>query len=284
METESSWLADSLSTWGDQMRVGAERFPDILGALAVLVLGWLIARVVRRGVRAAANAANRFLGRTLRDGAVAEIRVSPLMITVLGEIFFWIVVAIAATLALRIAGFGVIAQWLDRVAVHLPNLAAAFVILVVGFLLSMFVRERLIPLGVRPGEVSQWARSAPLAQALIIVIASIVALDQIGIDVGLLVALAVVCVAAITFTLGATFALGARRYTANLVGIKSARMQLSVGEWLRIDDVEGQVLEISATQIVLDTEQGRVLLPGHYMDEKVATILYRSTGQETRHG
>lgn len=287
MESDSNWLATLLGTWSAQLSAAAEHLPGVLGAILLLVVGWLLARLVRRSVRAIASASNRYLSRKLPVGPMAAVRVSPLMITLLAEILFWIVLVVAATLALRFAGFSMIAQWLDRVAVYLPNLVAAAVILVVGILLSVFVREQLNPHSdADAGHMSRtgrWAWLGSLAQWLIVIVAVIVGLDQLGIDVGLLVALAVVCVAAATFTVGAALASGARQYTANLVGIRSARAQISVGQWLRIDDIEGQVVELSTTQIVLETELGRVLLPGHYLDEKVVMILHSDSDREPPH-
>lgn len=284
MDTDTSWVSELLGTWSGQFQSAAQYTPGLVGAAAVLLLGYVLARLARRAVRILANASNRFLGRQLSAGPMEAVRLSPLMITLLAEVLFWVVVVVAATLAVRIAGFGMIAQWLDRLAIYLPNLVAAFVILVVGFLLSVFIRERLAPQDEAPGMPSRWAWLAPAIQGLVIALALLIGLDQMGIDVGLLVALTVVAAAGVTLTLGATFALGARQHAANLIGVRSARAQISVGQWLRIDGVEGQVVEFSTTQIVLDTEQGRVLLPGHFLDERVATILYRDAAGEGDHG
>lgn len=284
MDTDSGWQAQLLGSWAEQLRNGAEHLPGIIGAVLVFTLGWMLARLTRRTVRALATAANRFLSRKLPAGPMAVVRVSPLMTTLLGEILFWTVVVVAATLALRIAGFDMIAPWLDRVTVYLPNLVAALVILVAGFLLSIFVREQLSPPDAATADAARRAWIARVSQGLVIAVAVIVGLDQLGINVALLVALVVVAIAGVTLALGATFALGARRYLANLIGVQSARTQLSVGQWLRIDDFEGRIIEISATQIVLDAEQGKILLPGHFLDDRPATILYRDADGESHDG
>jgi len=107
----------------------------------------------------------------------------------------------------------------------------------------------------------------------VIATALIIGLDQIGIDVALLVALAVVAFAAPVISLALAFGLGARRYAGNLIGARTARSHLSVGLRVRIGDVEGEVLEIMPTQIALNTDAGKVLVPAGYMDEQLVTIM-----------
>lgn len=284
MDTDRSWMSDLLDSWGEPLTNIGQHLPGLLGAIAVLIIGYVLARLARRAVRLLANAMNRFLSRQLAAGQIAQVRVSPLMITLLAEITFWVTIVIASILALRVAGVGVGAQWLDRIAVYVPNLMAALIILVVGFLLSIFVREQLKPHADEPGTTSRQAWLASAAQGFIVVVTLLVGLDQLGVSVNLLIALTIVGAAGIALTLGASFALGSRQHAANLIGMRTARSQLSVGQRLRIGEVEGLVVEFSATQIVLDTDQGRVLMPGHYLEEQVATILYRDAKGESHHG
>ena len=284
MESTRSWVSDLFATLGDQAREGISYLPNVLGAVLVLVLGWLLARLVRRAASGLMLASNRLLKRTFPSGILSGARLSPLTGTFIGELLFWSILLIAVTVAARVAGFNTVSEWLSRITTNLPNIIAAVVIVVIGFLISIFVREQLVSNAGLGARSRQNALLGKLAQAAIVSVAFIVGLDQLGIDVLLLTALIVVAAAALSITFGVSVALGTRSYMRNLIGARTARASLATGLHIRIGSVEGQVLEITATQIAIETEQGKVLVPGSYFDEQVTVILTPDTQEGATHG
>lgn len=281
MESDKSWWSAYLDALWDQIRAGADYVPGLLGAILVLVLGWVVARFARHAIKRVARASNNLLERSFPSGMLAEARVSQLAAVLVGEIVFWVILLISVTIAAGIAGLSTISEWLDRITAHLPNLVAGIAIVVVGYFLSVYVREQVAP-GAGSGGSAQNRLLARIAQGLVVSTALIVGLDQIGIDVALLVALSVVSVAALLTGLAVAFALGARSHVSNLVGVRSARQHLSPGVRIRVDDIEGEILEITPTQIALTTNQGKVLLPGRIADEKTITIVAVDVAEDAK--
>lgn len=281
MESGNSWFGSYLEAVWDQIKAGADYFPTLLAAVLLLVIGWIIARLARHAITRLAAASNSFLERTFPSGILAEARVSTLVATLLGEIVFWAILLITVTIAAGIAGLSAVAEWLDRITVYLPNLIAGIAIVVTGFFLSVYIRERVAP-RTAADESRQRLLLGRVAQGLVITMALIVGLDQIGIDVALLVALFVVSVAALLGGLAASFALGSRSHVSNLIGVRSARRYLSPGVRIRIDDIEGEILEITPTQVALTTEEGKMLVPGRFIDEHAVIIVTPDADQDTR--
>ena len=80
---------------------------------------------------------------------------------------------------------------------------------------------------------------------------------------------------------GVAFAvgLGARDYIANLIGAHYLRQAFLAGQTIRVGDVEGRILEVTATVVVLETPDGRVTLPGRiYNEQAIAIIAPRPNG------
>jgi hypothetical protein len=190
----------------------------------------------------------------------------------LGENAFWLIVLVTVTIASGVAGLSAISEWLDRITAHLPSLIAGVTIVVVGYFLGVYVREQ-----VAPQTTARTSRQSlflgRVAQGFVVSTALIVGLDQIGIDVALLIALWVACVAALLIGLAVAFALGARSHVSNLIGVRAARRHISAGVRIRINEIEGEILEITPTQIALDTDQGKTLVPGRFIDEHLITIM-----------
>ncbi len=273
MDTVKSWIAELLRVSSEYLRQGIDYLPNMIGALSALILGWLLARLARRGVQGLANGANKLIDQAFPIGARAGLSLSPLAISIIGEVLFWFVVLVSWAVALRVAGLNAISLWLDRITVYLPNLAAALVVFLLGFLLSILLREQLAkPTKSQPGAGRQ-KLPAKFAQGAIVLTAAIVALDQLGIEVALLISLAVVFALAISIPLAIAFGFGARRHVSNLIGVRSARQHLMPGQVLRVDDIQGTILQISSTTVTLETQAGTAFLPGYLLDEQVVTII-----------
>ncbi len=279
MASRNTATGSFLDAVWDQTKAGVDYLPSLVAALLLLAVGWVVARLARGAVQRLAQASNNFLARAFPRGMLAGARISSVAATLLGEVVFWVIVLITITMASRVAGLSAISQWLERITTHLPSLIAGVAIVVVGYFLSVYVREQVAPQAA-VGRSRQRALVGRVAQGFVIATALIVGLDQIGIDVALLVALAVVCVAALLSGLAAAFALGARAHVSNLIGVRAARRDLSAGLRIRIGEIEGEILEITPTQIALSTHEGKTLVPGRFVDEHLITIMGPATDQD----
>jgi small-conductance mechanosensitive channel len=113
------------------------------------------------------------------------------------------------------------------------------------------------------GAFTQWA---------ILLTAGIIAIEQIGIDVTFLIVIIAIFVAAVMGGIALAFGLGARPLAANLIGTRYLQQQYSTGQTLVIGEDEGEVLEFTATGIVLETSEGRSTVPGEVYFHKKITL------------
>ena len=272
MESTTAWLAGLREQFAGALEAALTYLPSLIVALLVLVAGWLVARLARRAARRAAEAANRLLDRVFRRGRLASARASPGVITLAGELSLWIVLLITIIVAAQVAGLAIVTDWLRRLLVLLPNLVVGIAIIVVGYFVGLLVRERAQAESPLVGRI---------AQVTVLAIATIVGLDQVGVDVAVVIALTAVVAGGLVAGLFVAFGLGARRFVSNLIGARSARGMLGPGLRVRIGDVEGTVLEITATHIALDTVDGRLLVPGCSADlERILIITAAGGGDE----
>jgi small-conductance mechanosensitive channel len=254
----------------------AALLPNLLVAAALLLAGWLAARLLRaltvRGVglletlvarRARASGDER--PRATRSGAA------------LGAIVFWSVLLLfagAATLALGLDAF---TRWLGRVLDYLPTLAAGVLIAGAGYVLAGIVAD-LVRAAARRLAPAQQAALARLAQGVTLVAAILIGADQIGIEVTWLAVFSAIVVGSLLGGLTIAASLGARGYVSNLIGAHYLAQAFEVGQRLRIAGHEGRVLRFTATSIVLETSDGRVSLPGRVFHEEPIVLLTGTDG------
>jgi len=140
--------------------------------------------------------------------------------------------------------------------------------------LSGFVAE-LVQATATAMAAPQRAALARLAQGATLVAALLIGADQIGLKVTWLAILATVVLAATMLGVAVALALGSRGYVANLIGAHHLRQTFQLGQRVRVGEQEGRIVDVSATSLVLETADGRVLLPGRVYHDQVIHLLAR---------
>lgn len=250
--------------------------PQLLGAVVLLVLGWLLARLLRlvtqRGVALLDSLVARSTGRSrFRIGRTA---------VVLGTIVYWVVLLFFVAAATQTLGLQTFTIWLSRLLDHLPTVAAGLLIIVAGYLLSGFVAE-IVQATATGLPAAQRRALARAAQGATLVVALLVGADQIGLKVMWIAIFAALVVASVLGGLAIAISLGSRGYVANLIGAHHLRQALQPGQRVRVAGHEGRIVDITATSLVLETETGRVVLPGKLYHDMPIELVARDSVRET---
>lgn len=247
--------------------------PNVLSALALLLVGWLLARLLRLATRRAVGLLDTLVG---QGGGRSRWRLER-SAQVLGTVVYWVVLLFFVTAASQSLGLQTFTDWLARLLDHLPTLAAGLLILAAGYVLSGVVGNlvQATATGLAPPQRQALAR---LAQAATLVVALLVGADQIGLKVTWVAILAAVLVTTFMGGLAIAVSLGARGYVANLIGAFYLRQSLQLGQRLQVGAHAGRLVAITATSLVLETPEGRVLLPGRVYHDEAITVFAREDG------
>ena len=246
------------------------QLPHLLEALALLLIGWLLARLLRAATRRGAGLIDTLISRAVghtrwRLGRSAA---------VLGTVVYWVVVLFFVTAATQTLGLQIFSNWLARLLDYLPTVAAGLLIAVAGYLLSNFVAElvQATATGLAPAQRKALAR---VAQGSTLLVAVLVGADQVGLKITWLAILATVLLASVMGGVMLAVSLGARGYVANLIGAHYIAQALHVGQRVRAAGFEGRIVDITATSLVVETPDGRVLLPGRLYHDEAIVVLAR---------
>lgn len=283
MNDPQTWLESLMDSLANGWSLFVTNAPSLLLGFIILIAGWFAGRLVRAAVRRLTDTANALLDRFFRRGILADARLSSGAMAVLGELAFWLIILFAATIALRVAGLSAMADWLGDASGYIPNLLVGTAIITLGYVLSRLVGEQVAAQSSALKE-GQNAIIGKISQAAIFITALVIGLDQIGVDVTFLVTLFAVSVGAIFSGLSISFALGARDHVRNMIGTRTAQKEIAPGQLVRIGSVTGNLLEITRTHILLDTEEGKTLVPGNVVDRENIILITPELDSETADG
>ena len=119
----------------------------LLGALAILLIGWLIAGIVSSAVRSLlkrTDVDNRLAGMTASGHARSDLKVEGLV----GAFVFWVIMILAVVAALNTLNLGTVSTslntFLDQIFRFLPRLGSAAVLLAIAWIVATVVRALVI--------------------------------------------------------------------------------------------------------------------------------------------
>jgi small-conductance mechanosensitive channel len=246
--------------------------PNVLAAFLLLLVGWVVAHLLRAVAVRVTLLGERALARIAASRGAAPARLPGASAKILGSVVFWVVVLFFLTAATQLLGLHTFASWLARVADYLPTVFAGALIIVAGFLVSRLAREVVEAAAASAGE-RQRALIGRVVQAAILVTAILVGAEQIGIRVTFLVILAAGAGIALVGAVALALSLGSRDYVANLIGAHYLRQRYSVGQQVRAWGYEGRILELTDTAVVLETAEGRASLPAKVFNEQAIVLV-----------
>jgi hypothetical protein len=210
-------MVQTIENWGDAVLVSVTEalrnflgfLPQLIGALLVLVLGWIIAGLLAGLVERALKAVGfeRAAESTGIGGFIRQSGSDWTASRVVAEIVKWFIRLIAIQAAATILGMAQISQIINSILLWLPNLVVAIAIIVIGALIARFVG------GLVRGATSEMGFGNPnlmgaIAQYAIVTFAVIAAVDQLGIAETVVNTLLVGVVAAVAAAFALAFGLG----------------------------------------------------------------------------
>ncbi|MGJ8530233.1 mechanosensitive ion channel family protein [Maritalea sp.] len=280
METPTTMWISAQDTLETAVPTILGYLPSLLGALIILMVGWIVARFVRAAAKRILSSLNGVLERTFQTGILASVRLPMGASAIFGEATFWVIIFVTLTISARVAQLPTISRWLNDIVIFLPDVLLGVATIGLGYIIGSVVGDQVAE-AARSAKSTQSVMLGRVAKAMVFIIAAIIGLNQIGIDVSFLVTISGVAVGTVLLGFSIAFGFGSREYVSNLISARTARQSLSPGHLVRIGGVEGEILEITQTHIALETDKGRALVPAHIAEGSgVLIISYNVTPSE----
>lgn len=247
------------------------QLPQLVAAAAVVVVGWIIAAILRGLVTRLLMGTNPLLQNFGPEAVASRLRVSERAAGLTGLVVYWSVLLLAFTIAANTAGFSTFSAWLQNLVGFLPTLLAGVLIIVLGYFLSRLIRElvasALATVGSPHGRVV-----GGVAQALVLVLAVLTGVEQVGIDVSILVTLTMIAIGGVVASFALAFALGGRDYLANLIGAYDLRREYRIGQQVQVAGHTGTIAAFTPTAVILVGADGRICIPAKVFQTEIVTV------------
>ncbi len=243
--------------------------PLVLIAMAILVIGLIVAEYVVKFVM-------KLLDEFEFDKFIAPVEElvekKGIIRKIIGAVLKVFVVLVFIQLSLAVlnstGAFNMLAELVNTVILWLPNLLLALLIVIIGFWFATWVEKKILEHSEEvdlpfPKVISK------ATQFLIIYLAVVMALAQVGVAVPILYIIFAIVAAAVFIGLGAGFAYGSKDVFHNLIGFIQTEKTLKVGQKIKVEGFEGTIDEIGRYHMVLRTATGKIRIPHSKLTKSV---------------
>lgn len=273
-------LIDDPGLWlqavSERLSVALNTFlPNFLEALALLLIGWVAAFVVRwlihrfgKGLDAILAAIHRRLGQEV-------IRPRWSVSNLAGNIAFWITLAYAVSAAAEQLGLIAFADWVLGLLGYLPRVMISALIVFIGYLISSGVQNMIVAVS-EPGGFQHGLALGRLASVLILAFTLLLGLAQLGLDVTLFANIILLAAAALFGSAALAFGIGAGDAVRNVIASHYVRKNYRPGQRVRIQELDGEILEMTQVAVIVDTGEGEAWIPARHFLESTALVVQES--------
>lgn len=244
--------------------------PQLIIGLVIVLIGWIIARIVRFLL-------TRFLGGVKFDDVVKGLgfaegleRIKQTPTAIVGSVVFWTLFLNFLLFALEAVQLGRALKPLRDLINSIPLFIAATTIMIIGIVIARFV-GKIISTGLESAGMTDINGTiGNLVQYVIMIMVGIVAVQLIGLDVGVMTDLLLALVIVLTAGIALAFGLGGRDITRNILAGYYAREMFKVGDRVLVDganDEEGVITGIGTINVEVETVDGRIIIPNTHLTQ-----------------
>ena len=234
--------------------------PNLIGALVLVLLGFLVAKLLDTlwSKVLAKIGLDRLMAGTGLTKMIGRVGIQVSVSTLIGKIVYWFILLVCLVSAAELLGLERVSATLDVLALYVPKVFGAALVLLAGVLLAQLLNG--VVRGAAEGVGLEYANGlGRIAQGLIIIISLSVAIGQLEVKTDLLnnvIAIVLISVgAAVALALG----LGSRDIAGQILAGIYVRELYAVGQQIQIGEIEGQIEEIGTVKTTLLTESGELV-------------------------
>ena len=192
--------------------------PSFLGALLIFLFGLILAKWSKKLIVKVLSVVK--LDKLLRKGGLepyfkkAEVRVKAEEFV--GEVIRWLVIVVFFMAAANVLGLTTVSSVLNTLLSYLPNIISAVLVLTVGVLLGGLV-ENLVKGTLNQVDKKTSRLLSKVASYLVVIVATLAAINELGIAQSLINTLFIGVVATLTLGVGLAIGLGAKDLVSQML-------------------------------------------------------------------
>lgn len=240
----------------------ASAIPNIIGAVIVILIGWLVAKTLSKAVEKILKGLNvNRLGEKINETEFAQKSNLKLNLSAfLSKLLYYVLMLVFFMMATEVLGVPIVTTMVSDLISYLPKLLAALVLFVLGIYLAEFVKNIVLTttnaLGISSGKII-----ANFVFYLIFLTLTISALAQASIETSLITSNLTVILGGVVAAFAIGYGFASRDMMANFLASFYSKNKVKIGDYIQIDGSKGRVVAMDSSSISLQGDGKTIVIP-----------------------
>ena len=252
-----SWTQNLVGAMSGLWSKIASFIANLFGALVLVILGFLVAKLLDTLLSKllAKLGLDRLMSGTGLTKLLLRIGIRAQISTLIGKIVYWFVLLIFLISAAESLGLERVSATLDVLALYLPKMFAAALVLLAGILLAQLLNSMVK--GAAEGVRLEYAAGlGRIVQGMVIIISVSVAIGQLEIKAELLNYVVVIVLLTIGLACALALGLASRDIVGQIIAGIYVRELYELGQNVQINTIEGRIEEMGTVKTIIVNDAG----------------------------
>ena len=228
--------------------------PSIVAMIGVLAVGYVVARLIARGVNALGERIG-LDGASDRSGlteSMQKVGIQRDLSAIVANLVFWMLMCVFLVAAFNLLHLPSLSAATQKLVDYIPSLLAATAVVLIGLLIASFLRGVIATAADRIG-ISYADRLATSAYYILALMTFIAAFDQLQIQFALLNQLILIAFGGLALGVGLSVGLGGRDVVGGIMAGYYVRQRMESGDSVTVAGLEGVVRDVGPVATVVET-------------------------------
>ena len=243
--------------------------PNLIFALAILTIGWMMAKLIANIIKRILKAIKiDDLADKLNDiDIVRQTNMTILPSNVISKVIYYVFMLVTFIVATDKLGVEAVTNLLTDFIGYLPKLLTGLIFFIIGLVVADTIRGLVLTacqsLGIPSSKVI-----ASIVFYFIFLSVTMSALDQAGIQTDFIKSNLMIIIAGAVGAFAFGYGLASKGMMANLLASFYAKGKFIIGDTITVDGIKGQIVDMDNTSFAIKTDTSKIIFPLSKLTEK----------------
>ncbi|RMG26834.1 MAG: hypothetical protein D6730_08200 [Bacteroidetes bacterium] len=270
---------DTIFSWADNITRSLQSvvsqifdiFPNLIGALVLLIFGWLIAKLVSGIVARVLKriGLDKLADKLNQTEMFQESNLTIKPVKIIKGFIYWILLLIFVLSAAETLELDLVSQQIGALIQYIPQLLTALIILTLGFYLANAIKE-VVANACRSFNVPSGKIISSVVFYVLFIAIAVTAMNQAGIDTTIITSNIIIMIGGVVLAFAIAYGFAARNVLSSILTSFYSKSSFQVGQEIEVDQYRGILVNIDNVSFTLDTGDSRVVFPlSRLLNDKV---------------
>ncbi len=273
MKQTPSFTDTLIETFNDMIKSFMGFFYNLIGAVLILVIGWLVAKMVAAVTKTMLEkvGADKVGDKLNEIDAIKGLKLEIKLSSIISKVLYYFILIFMLRPAADTLGVPAISDMVKLMVEFIPKLISSALMLSAGVFLADALKNFVVTL-CKSFNIAAGKLIGTAIFFFLLIIFVIQAVAQVGINTSLLESSFNLLVGGIIFAFAIGYGFASKEILLNIISSFYSRGRYKEGQVLEIDGIKGEVIAMDNTTITLKTADSKTIFPLQVLQSKKVIV------------